>query len=200
MVRKRPLLALLVTGMITLVSPEMGPGSRVRAQQPALEPLVLYDDFNTPLINPDKWFGLEIGARSQLGDLPRPSGTEISRNIVKDDRDPRDDRGHKNHRGPKNRQLRLSWRAYGSLDSDIGTTASSHALLVTDPATITAMAGTITVKEAEAVGCVTTQHNTEARARLAGSFFNTATPTPGSQTAPPSNPWVRSMRTPPSDC
>jgi hypothetical protein len=172
MIRTRRFLTVLLTGMIVTVSTGMVAGSRVWAQQDALEPLVLYDDFNAPLINPDKWFGSENGPRSQLGDVPNPFGTEACRDIVKDDR--------AHHGGPSNRQLRLSYRAYGNQNSDSGRTGSGPRLRVPNPAAVTALAATLTVKQAEVAACATNPAATETRARIFGFFFNTDTPTPGS--------------------
>jgi hypothetical protein len=118
----------------------------------ALERLVLYDDFNAAHIDPDKWFGVESGG----------PGTEAIRQL-------------QDHR------LRLGYRSYAKTDSDRERLGHGQALFFPNPASITAIHATVQVADAMATGCRGNPKITQSGAYLSGFFFNTATPTPGSQ-------------------
>lgn len=118
----------------------------------ALEPLVLYDDFNAKLLNPQKWFGFGGGS----------GGLEFIRQI-------------------QFNRLQLLSRCYGRTDSDTGTRLCNPGLSFPQPALVTAIAATFQVNEVQATRCPTPgSAASDTRALLYGSFFNTATPTPGS--------------------
>lgn len=117
----------------------------------ALEPLVLYDNFNTTLINPDKWFGAEVGA----------DGCEVVRQIQ------------------GNRLLILN-RAYGNTNSDSGFGHDLLGLYFANPDAVTAIEAKVKVESVKVIGCLNNPFSTQVEARLGGFFFNTNTPTPGS--------------------
>lgn len=119
---------------------------------PALEPLVLYDDFSAKLIDPDKWFGGGGGFLCEEAIRQTQGG-----------------------------RLRLLCRSYGKTDSDTGTSGCSLTLNFSKPAVVTAIAATIQVKKVQAAGCaIPGSAVADIRALLHGSFFNAGTPTPGS--------------------
>lgn len=117
----------------------------------ALEPLILYDDFNGNLINPDKWFGSESGR----------VGTEARRGTFR------------NH-------LQMIYHAFGNTISNSGRSEFVYALSFANSASVTAIEATIQVKEFVSTGCAGNPAPTFAQARLAGFFFNSGVPTPGS--------------------
>jgi hypothetical protein len=119
----------------------------------AAESLVLYDDFNAKLINPDKWFGRTSGT----------SGNELLETV----------------REIKGNRLHLLSRSYGRTDNNNGGSLSQVQLFFTNPNTI-AIKATIQVKDYELVGCGTSDTNSRVRVRIVGSFFNSANPTPDS--------------------
>src|SRR5262245_1186481 len=116
----------------------------------AVEPLVLYDDFNARQLAQDKWVSGEEGA-----------GTE-PRVQIQDNR------------------LRLFNRIYGKTDSDHGKDAGRLFLAVSNSADVTAIKATVQVTDVRVYGCPSDPLRSEAVTFLGGSFFNTATPTPGS--------------------
>ena len=117
----------------------------------AVEPMALYDDFNTAEIDPDKWVREEGG-----------SGTELIVQI-------------------QDNRLRLFNRSYGKTDSDRGKDDSRLFLTFSNPAAVTAIKATVQVNDVRATGCPSNPRVTSAVTFLGGSFFNTATPTPGSE-------------------
>jgi len=116
----------------------------------AVEPLVLYDDFNVGQIAQDKWVRREEGA-----------GTEPTVQI-------------------QDNRLRLFNRIYGKTDSDQGKDEGSLFLAFSNSAVVTAIKATAQVNDVRVYGCPSNPLPTEAVTFLGGSFFNTATPTPGS--------------------
>jgi|RhiMetdeSRZDD1v2_1073273.scaffolds.fasta_scaffold900828_1 hypothetical protein len=116
----------------------------------AVEPLVLYDDFNAAQIDASKWVREEEGA-----------GTEPSVQI-------------------QDNRLRLFNRIYGKTDSDHGRDEGSLFLTFSNSAAVTAIKATVQVNDVRAYGCPSNPLPTETVTVLGGSFFNTATPTPGS--------------------
>lgn len=117
----------------------------------AVEPLALYDDFNAAQIDPDKWLREEEGV-----------GTELIVQIQEN-------------------RLRLFNRSYGKTDSDKGRDEGSLFLTFSNPAAVTAIKATVQVNDVRATGCPGNPQATSAGAFLGGSFFNAATPTPGSE-------------------
>jgi hypothetical protein len=118
----------------------------------AVEPFVLYDDFNAAFLDPDKWFGRESGDNC---------GVDAVRLIQRN-------------------RLRMLYRAYGGTDSDSDALDCFFQLRFKEPAPITALQGDVRVNRVEAAGCTTNPKATYVPARLIGWFFNSATPTPGS--------------------
>ena len=116
----------------------------------AVEPLVLYDDFNAGQLAQDKWVRGEEGA-----------GTEPSVQI-------------------QDNRLRLFNRIYGKTDSDHGKDEGSLFLAFSNSAAVTTIKATVQVNDVRVYGCPSNPLRSEAVAFLGGSFFNTATPTPGS--------------------
>src|SRR5262249_5820725 len=116
----------------------------------AVEPLVLYDDFNARQLAQDKWVSGEEGA-----------GTEPTVQL-------------------QDNRLRLFNRIYGTTDSDHGKDAGSLFLAFSNSAAVTAIKATVQVNDVRAYGCPSNPLPTEAVTFLGGSFFNSATPTPGS--------------------
>jgi hypothetical protein len=117
--------------------------------------VTLYDDFSRKFIDPDKWLVLQ-----SCGDN---SG---SRECVLE---------------IKGGQLRQENRTYGNTDSDAGGNFSGVFLNFSNPSAITAIKADVTVKDFAVSGCRNDPNITgQTRARLAGSFFNTDTPTAGS--------------------
>jgi hypothetical protein len=121
----------------------------------AVEPLVLYDDFNATHIDPDKWFGGEFS-------VPFPgASTEAIRQI-------------QDHR------LRLAYRSFGQTDSDSGRPRHEFMLRFRDPAAVTAIQATVQVTDAATTGCPGNPEPTLAWAMLGGRFFGTAATIPES--------------------
>ncbi len=82
----------------------------------------------------------------------------------------------------KNNKLFLSHRAYGIAGSDMGYHSEGNGLYFSgDQSAITEMKATVMVTKIGVTGCTTnTSAVTQARASLAGHFFNIGTPTAGS--------------------
>src|SRR5262249_45182967 len=116
----------------------------------AVEPLVLYDDFNAGEIAQNKWVRGEEGA-----------GTEPTVQI-------------------QDNRLRLFNRIYGKTDSDQGKDEGSLLLTFSNSVAVTAIKATVQVNDVRAYGCPSNPRRSEAVTFLGGSFFNTAIPTPGS--------------------
>jgi hypothetical protein len=117
----------------------------------AAEPLVLYDDFNAAQIDAGKWVREEEGA-----------GTEPIVQI----------QGHR---------LRLFNRISSKTDSDQGKDDGSLFLTFANSAAVTAIQARVQVNDVRATGCPSNPASICAGTFLGGSFFNTATPTPGSE-------------------
>ncbi len=78
-------------------------------------------------------------------------------------------------------QLRLMQRNYGITGSDTGLGFSNWSESLTNAPAVTALKARITVRSIEVAGCAANPSPGQTRARIAGGFFNTGTPTPGSQ-------------------
>lgn len=107
--------------------------------------LVLYDNFETSRIQPDKWFGSETRRPNSL--------TEASRFVA----------------GGK---LHLSAVAYGGMRSNKGRRTGSFGLGVKTSRPISALQAELTVTSAMAQTCPENTLSTQARAQLVGFFFN----------------------------
>ena len=117
----------------------------------AVEPLVLYDNFNAEQVDVGKWVKGEEGA-----------GTEPTVQI-------------------QDNRLRLFNRSYGKTDSNQGRDEGSLFLTFSNSAAVTAIQATVQVNDVGATGCPHNSQETLAFTLLGGSFFNTATPMPGSE-------------------
>lgn len=117
----------------------------------AVEPMVLYDDFNAAQIDTNRWVREEESA-----------GTEPIMQI-------RDNR------------LRLFNRSDGKTDYDRAREVSRLFLTLSNSAAVTAIKATVEVSDVRATGCPSNPQPTRAVTFLGGSFFNAATPTPGSE-------------------
>lgn len=116
----------------------------------ALEPLVLYDDFNAKFIDPHKWTGFDFGGCC--------STREAVREI-------------------QNKRLRLAYRPHGD---DMGSGGGGTRLHFTAPTLVTALEATVKVRQFEVRGCTGIPIPSRISANLQGFFFNTGTPTPDS--------------------
>jgi hypothetical protein len=123
----------------------------------ALEPFVPYDNFNTIFLDPDKW----IGAETNIGVVILESSREI-------------DWG----------RLHFRNRIYGGTLSDTGWGVGGTRVLFAETDKVTAIKARVQVNWVEVKGCPSSASSnkmyTRAAVRLAGFFFNTGTPTPGS--------------------
>ena len=119
----------------------------------AVEKLALYDDFNATLINPEKWVGYEVWSSW--------TSREIVRQIVWN-------------------RLRLFTRGYGDNTKETGRSPGGNRLRFTNSDAVTAIRANIQVKSYELTGSPGNPDYSFVRAALAGYFFNTGTPTPGS--------------------
>lgn len=121
----------------------------------ALEPFVLYDDFNSKLIDVNKWFGEQ-----------ERSGAVVILEFV---------------RGIQENRLHMANRTYGDTNSNKGTSRGYNNLRFIDGGRITGIKATVQVNDVEAKGCRENPVPSTASLHLMGSFFNTtATPTPNS--------------------
>jgi len=118
-------------------------------------PLVLYDNFNAELINPDKWFGTASGSN------PNQMREDARLILLK--------------------RLQLLSRSYSITDTDEGGSFSGESLHFINPDSVTAVKATIQVLGSQLQGCGANDKTSRVRARFAGYFFNTTnTPTSGS--------------------
>jgi hypothetical protein len=117
--------------------------------------LVLYDSLNGPRIDPNKWTGI-------WGDF------SDMREMVREITWPAFSWGH-------DRALRVSMRSYANDWSDEGGLGGPFGLLFTQPAGLTEVAFTVTVRAAEATGCASNAGMSAAVAEFRGAFFNDGT-------------------------
>ena len=111
---------------------------------PPVSPWTLYDDFNSNVIDPEKWVG------SDNGSLLRERSMLISA-----------------------KELKLLERSYGSLDSSSGTSAADLRLTFTNSPKIMGIKALVKPTAFEATGCSGNTACTSAEASLLGYFFNT---------------------------
>jgi hypothetical protein len=111
--------------------------------------MVLYDNFNSPQIDPAKWIG--VGSDPDIRDEVRAlSGEE------------------------RNRHLRLSQTAYSATTDDNGTSGNVFGLGFPDPNAVNEVSFDLVVNKAEAVGCTSNPSGQiVTAAELRGRFFNT---------------------------
>ena len=117
---------------------------------------VLYDDFNTGVIDPAKWSGFAGGGGGPA--------TEVARLI-------------------ESGALRMQITQYGRSDTDAGSSFGANNLNVMNPVPITALQAIVTVTNAKAQACATNVGLGNTAAGLLGVFFNDGTSTgPSDQT------------------
>ena len=106
---------------------------------------VLYDSFETPRIEPDKWFSSETRRPNAILDASR---------FVKEGK------------------LYLIGVGYGSTESNTGRQTGSFGLGLKTPQSITALQAELTVTNVMAQTCAANAESTQGRAQLVGFFFN----------------------------
>jgi len=121
----------------------------------ALEPFALYDKFSSKILDETKWYGSETIA----------AGVDILEQV----------------RQISGGRLHVLSRFYGNMSSNTGTSRGFYKLEFANPDPITAMEATVQVKSVEADGCAANSTPTDVSAAIQGAFFNTGTPTPGSE-------------------
>jgi hypothetical protein len=125
---------------------------------PTTRPLVLYDDFNGPRIDPAKW----LGASMNDGVL-----REVVRELAPADQDQ-----------GGNRALHLFLRQYSWTGNDVGLGFAMLGLQFANPASVTETSLAVVVKRAEVTGCQSNASPGHVEADFIGHFFNTeANPT-----------------------
>lgn len=77
--------------------------------------------------------------------------------------------------------LRLMQRQGGGTAGDAGLSFSTFNENLANPAAVTALRAKVTVHAVEPAACASNPAAGQSRARIIGGFFNTGTPTPGSQ-------------------
>jgi hypothetical protein len=112
----------------------------------ALEPLKLYDNFESPLINTEKWRGGQFQTGGFYQELIRKTA-------------------------PDEHNLRLLNRSYGNTFSYGVNTLNLFRLEFTAPSTITAIRARVQVRNVESTGCPDLTP-TLATAQILGFFFN----------------------------
>jgi len=113
--------------------------------------LVLYDNFDSKLIDPSKWL-----------DLPAdPDIEEAVRQLVATPGVPND------------RRLHLSQRAYSATTDDIGSSGGGFGLAFPVPSAVAEISFTVVVNSAQAVGCTSNPAEGNTEAEFRGNFFNT---------------------------
>ncbi|MCI0408897.1 MAG: hypothetical protein L0191_10085 [Acidobacteria bacterium] len=122
--------------------------------------LVLYDDFEAEFIDIQKWI-----PREDRDGLPGEAVREI-------------------HGPPGSRRLHMIYRAYGGLGSNVGGVAGRNRLVFPNPAAITTIEATVTVKEFESTGCAENADAAQARIRISGFFFLLPHPNFGGELRP----------------
>lgn len=118
----------------------------------ALEPWALYDNFDRPLINPNKWSGSE-------GTDAGYSSAEAGRLI-------------------QGGRLRIFYRGYANMTSNSEQLGGALVLRLTNPNPVTAIRTTVAVRAVEVRTCPLNPSPTVVRADLSGYFFNTGVPGP----------------------
>jgi hypothetical protein len=138
---------------LTLVFVVLGLASLSAAQ----ESLVLYENFNKPL-DPSKWFGKEVNSgNATILDSKRVLAA-----------------------APVGKQLNLMCRAFGALDTDVGTSDARTQLVFQNGEGLNSIQATIQIKKYTITGCDGNDTPGKARVRIAGFFFNAESPIPGS--------------------
>ena len=134
----------------------------VLAAFPASAQLIVYDDFQEKVLDPNKWFGRGV---SDTGVATLEHGRLI-----------------KNDPLFGLRWLEIFNRSYASDASDTGRSTAFNRLLFTDGTNITTIQASVLVRKVQATGCSTNALATQPQARFGGMYFNTGTATPGDAT------------------
>jgi len=117
------------------------------------EPLVLYDNFNSSVIDSNKWLGREF-------ETPGTNVLEIVREI---------DRG----------SLLISSRSYASTtQNNTGRGLTATSLRISEPENVTTIEAIIQVNDVETVDCDGNTFHTYTRATVMGVFFNAGSTSP----------------------
>lgn len=126
--------------------------------------LVLYDNFESKYLDPEKWFGV----------VSMTTGGSVLESV----------RQIKTEPTYGSKGLYFSQRGYGDTSVDSGAPRLMNRLTIADGANISTMQSKVLVKKVEAIGCSTPgSDDTDVEARMGGFFFNTGlTPTPGDAT------------------
>lgn len=134
----------------------------VLAVVPASAQLIVYDDFQEKVLDPNKWLGR--GASDTGVDT-----LEFGRQI-------------KNDPLFGLRWLEIFNRSYASVASDTGRSTAYNRLLFLDGSNIATIQATVLIRKIQATGCSTNTLSTQPQARIGGMYFNTGTAIPGDAT------------------
>ncbi len=129
---------------------------------PASAQLELYDDFETKLLDPAKWFGRE-SVDTGVNILESRRQIKIEPILV--------------FRG-----LNLVNRSYAASGSDAGRKTSATRVRFVDGTAIKTIQAQVLIKKFAATACDANTAPTEPRIRIGGMFFNTGTSTPDDST------------------
>lgn len=132
------------------------PRSTVKPNLTIVKPLVLYDNFNGPRIDPSKWVGT-WGDTSDLLEAVRELTPAFQ--------------GQGN-----NRHLHLFLHSYAPTSSDDGGIGGGFGLAFSQPSSVTETSFTVVVDRATVIGCETNPSGAVAVAEFRGQFFNTENP------------------------
>jgi hypothetical protein len=117
--------------------------------------LMLYDNFSSHPINPSKWTGVDCDPTNLR---------DATRQVVFDDSE------------SGSGLLHISNNAYAFTNSDSGGTGCPFGLGFANPATVTDVSFTVTVRKMEAIGCTTNPSPSIGSVELRARFFNTENP------------------------
>jgi hypothetical protein len=110
--------------------------------------LVLYDNFNSGKINPEKWNGFE------------PAGTAAAPNA-------------ESGRRVVEKKLQLHLTSYGETSSDTGgPSGGNQRLRFNNPTPITGIQAKVAIQKAVAQGCAANLTDARSRVQITGAFFN----------------------------
>jgi hypothetical protein len=134
----------------------------VLAAVPASAQLIVYDDFQEKVLDPNKWVGRGV---SDAGVATLEHGRLI-----------------KNDPLFGLRWLEIFTRSYASVASDTGRSTAYNRLLFADGSNIATIQATVLIRKIQATACGTNTLSTQPQARIGGMYFNTGVATPGDAT------------------